>query len=161
MAQQNVTFEKEIETYYDENKISEQMLNVKLEFKEILNGILHDYFGQHVELVVTGSTSTKLGTKDSDLDLCLLVPPIETNSSYSSISLILTKMLVILEEKFSNICTKIRYIDAKDVPVIHMKDVKFNNMEFGIDISNNNINGIRAAHLLSHYAQVKINLSRP
>lgn len=156
-------FDREIEKYYRENKISPKEIQLKKELTQELNIVFHHYFKtdvdiadliESVKLVRMGSTETMLGVKNSDLDLCFIVRPIE-NPKWD-----LNQVLMRLEDKLRQEYEgKYKNIDLKkstNVSLIRITDFEYKDIVCDVDITVNNENGLRNTHLLYHYSKVSV-----
>lgn len=146
--------EQEILELYSKNKQTKSERVSKLELAKELYEYLKENFRKNIHLMAVGSTVTKLGICYSDLDLCVVVHPLKKYGDDENSMSFLVEMKRILAEYYSRKCESVSIIPSKTVSIIRMKAVTFKSITFDVDISVNNITGIRNSHLLHHYSLV-------
>lgn len=149
------TLEQQILAHYYKNRISKQERIAKLELAKEMYEMLKENFCDDILLFAVGSTVTKLGTNYSDLDLCLVIEPFKKYGNDSESLRVLSQIQKVLSEFYAHRCEAIDVIPSKTISVIRMKVVSFKSITCDIDISLNNLTGIRNSHLLHYYSLVR------
>jgi len=145
----------------DNDNISKQIFNLflmlrqtpelyerKIFLRETLFKVLRTQF-QH-DLYVVGSSLNGLGTKRSDVDMCLLLPNQIGKIDQFSQAIPILKLIMNVIQNLDFI-HNIRLIEAK-VPILKFTD-KIGNIE--IDLNIDNIVGIRNTQLIKFYTRLE------
>ncbi|XP_065560787.1 poly(A) RNA polymerase gld-2 homolog A-like isoform X2 [Artemia franciscana] len=104
----------------------------------------------HYGLYIVGSTFSGFGCKVSDLDMCLIIPPIFESFNYKFSIIEVLRGIKYALDRMPDRYEKIELIDKAKVPIL-----KFCDRESGVyvDLSINCDVGLRNTHLLHSYAR--------
>lgn len=146
--------------HYQSNSQTEIQRAAKFRLAAEMTNYLRANYRGDITLLCVGSTVTRLGSYNSDLDLCLLAVPIlpwvpDPQDREATLS-VLKQLRKYLYKFFARnyYCNQIEFIPAK-VPILRVLGIKLgNDWEIDVDINVNNVTGIRNSHLLAYYAQV-------
>ncbi|KAK3789528.1 hypothetical protein RRG08_004598 [Elysia crispata] len=130
--------------YFISHQMSDEDLKKKLLLRKSLLSVLTGAF-PNCRLFMVGSSMTGFATRNSDVDMCLMVTPDEVDQKRDA-TLILSCIARSL--KSCSFVRQAQVIRAK-VPIL-----KFYDQVSGVecDLNINNLIGIRNTHLLRHYA---------
>jgi hypothetical protein len=116
--------------------------------RQHLEGVLRPRVGPGATLFIFGSSANSLGTRDSDLDLCLDVPEAHAAGSCSR-----QRQLCIIAQ---GVLHAAGYTSAQAVPAARVPIVKFSDARTGLrcDLCFNNMPAVHNSRLLLHYMRI-------
>ncbi|GMR58213.1 hypothetical protein PMAYCL1PPCAC_28408, partial [Pristionchus mayeri] len=165
-----------IQAHWESIKQPEWEYRHKVAFKNKLEAVLKAFLRRPLQLVITGSTVSGVGTANSDADICMCAPeiiwpkerdyddegkpsPLRPDQRRSRIGNVLKRCKRVLDE--ANLGINIKFVDAM-IPLLKMHgatvdEVTGNTFEMEVDLSVSNeifISSLHNTHLIRGYARV-------
>ncbi|XP_002732726.1 poly(A) RNA polymerase GLD2-like [Saccoglossus kowalevskii] len=142
-------FSQEIWNFYLQNRQTPSDLAQKIELRNKLFRCVSIALPAYSSgLHITGSTLNGFGTKQSDLDMCLMVSLPQSSPPKTLILRLLHRIMRQIQQDIPS-CKSLLVIRAR-VPILRFTDTKSG---FDCDININNATGIRNTHLLQAYSK--------
>ncbi|KAH7719134.1 PAP/25A associated domain containing protein [Aphelenchoides avenae] len=144
--------------FFERNRQDETTFEQKMRVRDALYNALAETFPE-CDVVEIGSTLTRCGLNDSDLDVCLIVP--ENDSEYcnrkKTAKNILPAVRKVLKQPNNVMFRRMDVLKGAKVPILKMK-AKLEDRYIEVDLNVNNIGGVYNSFLLYHYANYALNL---
>uniref|UniRef100_A0AC35EW06 Polymerase nucleotidyl transferase domain-containing protein n=1 Tax=Panagrolaimus sp. PS1159 TaxID=55785 RepID=A0AC35EW06_9BILA len=156
-------FDNHIKEYYNENVQTPAVFEAKKKALEIIKSWLPKYDPDD-KFFICGSTMTKLGSNDSDMDICWVIPVFTNGTSskptYPTSEIdgfnpfrILKNAAVLIRNFLSS--TKFPFVNLRParVPILRFTMI-VDDAKVCVDLNINNITGIYNTFMLKHYEKI-------